>query len=346
MNKRIENNNIRASQVNNSQIQAFKKPKKSSKHLDTFFYGWHNPIAQELTIIFCIIFAAVFITLGFVIISKNNDGFRYEFDYTDLCKTQSICVLPAFTFPTTEHTTFFVQYKLINFQQNHYKFMSSIPRDMLVDGITDAIINEDCSPYLTNSQMKKTRSVTGTLLDPTAVAIPCGMAAYALFTDTFQLTNVQKGLDIPISGQGISWKNDIDNKFNNIDLSKQWIDIKNERFINWMRTSPYNDFIKTWGRVDETIQAGKLQFTVRGNWLSDKPNLRKSIIFTTGEFYGTPNDFLSICYLFFGFYSLIFGMFLIVDYVRIIIRRRKNRLEDNEVGNGGLNEPVEQNSSE
>lgn len=56
-----------------------------------------------------------------------------------------------------------------------------------------------------------------TKLDPDEVAIPCGIAAYTYFNDSFELKN--KSTTLKILDTDIAWDTDKD-KFKNGDLSK------------------------------------------------------------------------------------------------------------------------------
>lgn len=47
---------------------------------------------------------------------------------------------------------------------------------------------DECEPAVTNAEMGKTLAVDGvTVLDPDAVAYPCGLVAKSVFNDTFSL---------------------------------------------------------------------------------------------------------------------------------------------------------------
>jgi len=291
------------------------KPKKTNKHLRRFFHVWHNPIAEELIIAFFIGFAVAFITLGFVINSKNQNGFYYEFDYTDYCRNITNCVLPSFSLPTNFNGPLFVQYKVTNFGQNNYHYTISIPNSMLIDGLGDPTSNSNCLYYTTNANFSKIVSANNTPLNQSAFAMPCGWAAFTLFTDNFQLVYDSGMSNIPISGSGIAWSTDIQYRAVNIDLSKQWIDFKNERFVNWMRTPPYDKFIKTWGQISGNIGTSPIKFQVNNIWSVNLPKVRKSIILTSVEWYGSPNNFLVGFFISFGFFSLLFGIGLIINYI-------------------------------
>lgn len=290
------------------------KPKKTNKHLQRFFLGWQNRFAAELIFLIVLAFAVTFITLGFVILSKNSAGFTYKFDYTDHCSGLAICNLPVFDVPGGAKLPLHVRYQVDNFHQNHYQFKNSVPTEQLINGKTDKDSNSNCGKYLTNSEMNKTLSATGRPLDPAAVAIPCGVLAYTYFTDEFSMFDATTSEPIAISTTGIAWPTDKQFKFLNVDIDRQWIDVQSEQFINWMRISPYFNFVKSWGVAAESALGKKVRVQVANNWDAQRTKSRKSFVLTTSDFYGTPNTNLVVFFLVFGFSAAIFGVLLVVQW--------------------------------
>jgi hypothetical protein len=86
-------------------------------------------------------------------------------------------------------------------------------------------VTSNCDPVVLNSDIS---SVTiyaqdnTTLLDPAAVANPCGLIAKSLFTDTYAMsttTSSSSGAISPviIDSSNIAWKSDVEYKFKNLD---------------------------------------------------------------------------------------------------------------------------------
>jgi hypothetical protein len=291
-------------------------PKKVSKHLRRFFLGWHNPCAQELILFIVFSFTISFLTVGFVILSRNNRGFVYQFDYTDFCGNQSVCALPPFSVPADAPTPLYLRYRIDSFFHNHYKFWKSVPLNQFVNNETGRGSNEGCDIYTTNAQMNKTTSVTGLPLNPSDVAIPCGVMAFTYFNDHFTLTDSGTLQQLPVASSGIAWSSDKYYKYVNVDLNRQWINVQDERFISWMRVSPYNHFVKTWGVVDESVRGKRIVVTVANNWNAQKTRSRKQLILTSADFYGTPNSALVVFLLLFGFLALLLGILLCAQWFR------------------------------
>merc|ERR1719480_735285 len=98
-----------------------------------------------------------------------------------------------------------------------------------------------------------------TLLSPAVIA-------KATFNDTFHIKKCSKGNqcpavfteDVALNETGIAWSSDVAYKYNNtkvVNGSKTWQDIQlmnmtDEHFMVWMRTSALPNFRKLYGRLD------------------------------------------------------------------------------------------------
>ena len=101
-------------------------------------------------------------------------------------------------------------------------------------------------------------------------------------------------------------------RFKNINLSKQWLDVENERFIVWMRNAPFPDFRKLWGIIDQDLPKGTYKLSVTTNWDISKFDGEKSIVLSQTNFLGGKNYFLAYCYLVVGGISLILAISFIL----------------------------------
>ena len=78
----------------------------------------------------------------------------------------------------------FFYYEIDNFYQNHRRYINSRSTKQLAgEKVDESVLRSDCSPVVTNAQMGQTVAVDGTtILDPNAIAIPCGLIAKSMFT--------------------------------------------------------------------------------------------------------------------------------------------------------------------
>ena len=126
---------------------------------------------------------------------------------------------------------------------------------MMGSSVTNKELEDRCYPDITNKQMEVTRSQTGVRLNPDDFARPCGLLAKYFPKDDFMFKTDKGTLIIPTQ-ESISWNHLKGTKFRSVDLSKEWTDIENERFINWMRPTTFQHMTKVWGRFERDIPAG------------------------------------------------------------------------------------------
>jgi len=73
------------------------------------------------------------------------------------------------------------------------------------------------------------------------------MIAYTYFNDSFVIYQ-NPSTTYTVLHTGIAWPSDIQ-KYKVTNPSLMWIDITDERFMNWMRIAAMPDFRKLWGRI-------------------------------------------------------------------------------------------------
>lgn len=129
--------------------------------------------------------------------------------------------------------------------------------------------------------------------------------AKSFFNDDYSLKN-SNDESITIKTTGIAWPADKERLFINADDHEdtQWIDKKDERFINWMRVSATSNFKKLWGRIEEDLQPGEYTLTVENNYDVDTFGGTKGVVFSTANNFGGKNFILSTLYIIFGSISM------------------------------------------
>lgn len=90
------------------------------------------------------------------------------------------------------------------------------------------------------------------------------------------------------------------------------MDITDERFINWMRISPFSKFKKLYGRIEVTLEKGSYSVSIINNSDISKFKGRKSLIFEQQTLIGDSNIFLAILYIVVGFVSIMFSICLLI----------------------------------
>ena len=65
----------------------------------------------------------------------------------------------------------------------------------------------------------------------------------------------KQGSTISVTTNGIAWPSDM-KKYKISDASKQWLNVTDPRFMNWMRIASLPDFRKLWGRINADVESG------------------------------------------------------------------------------------------
>ena len=119
-----------------------------------------------------------------------------------------------------------------------------------------------CYPDVTNEQMQKNWALDGTKLVPDSLSRPCGLLAKHFPKDTFSFYNMDTKKSIEISTEKIAWPGLIGTKFRSVNRSEEWVNIEDERFINWMRPNTAKNVYKNWGRFEQDLKAGEYAVTI------------------------------------------------------------------------------------
>ena len=93
---------------------------------------------------------------------------------------------------------------------------------------------------------------------PEEVANPCGLLSKYYPRDKYlKLVSVNaKNKTYKIETKGIEDEAYSVN-FKKNSSQKQWTDVEDPRFINWMKNSSRNRFRKLWGKINDDLKAGK-----------------------------------------------------------------------------------------
>ncbi|KAI4375171.1 hypothetical protein MLD38_013075 [Melastoma candidum] len=120
--------------------------------------------------------------------------------------------------------------------------------------------------------------------------VPCGLIAWSLFNDTYNL-----------SGRKLD---------ESVLLSEQ------EDLIVWMRTAALPTFRKLYGRIEVDLEANqRITVLIENNYNTYNFDGKKSLVLSTATWMGGKNDFLGAAYLKIGDLSLFLVISLILVYV-------------------------------
>ncbi|EAR83001.2 ligand-effect modulator 3 LEM3 family protein (macronuclear) [Tetrahymena thermophila SB210] len=261
---------------------ALKKWKFNSKYK-------RNQIIFICLLVFFLTFGSVF-TYYYTQIQQIKEQYDNQCSLNTRCQIQ-IDITQKMTQPI------FFYYEIDNFYQTNRKFYQS--KDTLQLKGEDRTISQlsSCAPYVTNQDMGKTLSFTGQTLNPQDPAIPCGLLSKLYFNDTYQLQS-QNGTLIQIDQSQIAWTVDIDYNYKQTSDAPQkaWVDVTDEHFMVWMRTSGMGTFKKLWGRIKQDLPAGVYKLTINNQYNTSEYNGQKFFIITTSSPFGQKNIVLIVAY--------------------------------------------------
>lgn len=79
-----------------------------------------------------------------------------------------------------------------------------------------------------------------------------------------------------------------------------------------MRVAATSNFMKLWGRIDETLPKGDYTITINNNFDVSGFDGKKAIILSNANFFGGENWFLGFSYIFVGVFSLTIMVYFII----------------------------------
>lgn len=295
------------------------KDKKTAKSNYAFkqqlLTAWKPKPTLLCAIICYIVIGIIFIIFGAVLVSYSNEvnDFYIRYDNLSICEIGKKCKM-AIEITKKFNKPIFVYYEISDFYQNNRIYAKSIVSKQLRGNKISSSEADSCATAKYNKDfgdMAK-KSINNDDLDPDEIAYPCGLAARAFFNDTFVLEKITADAlvneEIPISDKGIAWKDDIKHKFKNYDLSKQWLNVENERFINWMKVAPFSKFRKTWGKIDQDLETGSYILEIDNKWDSKIFGGKKKFGLIEANEFGSQNYFLGYSYIFIGCLSFVFAI--------------------------------------
>ena len=293
---------------------------KNSKLKQQKLPGWRPVPSMARTVTVFITLGVIFAGLGVLILLFSNQIVEIKERYDDdknCINTNKCNIIINITKKMEKNIS--IYYELDGFYQNHRRYISSKSESQLKgENITlkEMIDSKDCYPLVTNEDMEVGEAIDTdkTKLDPKDLAIPCGLMAKNFFNDSFKIYK-ENGEKIIIDEKNIARKSDRDKYKKNFNLSKQWISLTDEHFMVWMRPSPFTNFQKLWGRINEDLEADtKINVEINNNYPVKHFNGRKYIVLRTINYFGGKNFTLAIAYMGFGGFSIILGIIFLISF--------------------------------
>lgn len=301
--------------MNNSLNPSAKRDALKEKILEQ----WTSNHTDKRTLALFLFLSIFFTVIGIILVAFMGQATEYRFKYSQYpqCLEAPTCTIVINIEEKLDKPVFF-WFELYSFYQNHRQYVKSSNVEETNKEVGQ--FPEDCYPFFTNREANKTVSVENTSLSPNAPVIPCGIAANTFFNDTFAMKN-SKGVEVYLNTTGISYESRTDYDIDDVDLSKQWINMENEHFLNWMRLAGLSTFRKLWAHIDQDVEAGQYSIIIQNNYNITVYNAQKRIIIGTVSKLGGKNVLLIACYLTAAGISWAF----VVVFSRKISKERKKR---------------------
>lgn len=277
--------------------------------------AWRPVPTIGAILLFFSLFAIAFIVLGIIILIFSNKIKKITYRYDNVCTTiNEVCDI-SFTLTDDMNSPVMIYYQLVGFFQNHRRYVKSKSvLQLRGNNLSKKDVKSDCDPILTNKDIGKNVSVNNSVLNDDDVAIPCGLIAKTYFNDSFTNWAVN-GEDLEIDETKIAYAKDIDLYNKEIDESKQWINLKDEHFLVWMRPSGLPNPKKLWGRIRKDLKKGdKISLKVNNNYDVALYEGKKNLILSTVSALGGKNVFLGVSFIIVGCFSVILAIMFFIGY--------------------------------
>ena len=287
------------------------------QELKSYTPEWNAKCSIFTNIIIMIASFSIGITL--IYFSKQFSGIeiKYSSCLNNSEKNKKICLI-NFEIVKAIQSPVYVYYKLENFYLNHRLLVESKSWKELRGEETDT--KDSCkNSYLMSEMFDKNSPYYSNEwnhnFSEKDISSPCGLWARSFFNDTFLLTFLN-GTRIKINEYNIS-NEYLRNKFykrRNDYKIKQWIDVENEHFINWMNIETFHNFKKIWGKIDIDLKPGNYNLYIKNNYDIKKYDAEKYFCLSNTNRFGINNSF-GYFFIGIGFYLLVVIFLLWVKYL-------------------------------
>ncbi|KAG9158561.1 hypothetical protein Leryth_024982 [Lithospermum erythrorhizon] len=207
----------------------------------------------------------------------------------------------------------FIYYEIDDYYQNHRRYVESRSDKQLRFPESESD-TKSCSPESENND--------GSI-------VPCGLAAWSLFNDTYAFSLKDKAL--PVNRKNIAWFSDRNKKYGSNVFPKNFqsgdlvgggklnesIPLnEQEDLLVWMRTATLPNFRKMYGRIEVDLEANEqITVEIENNYNTYSFGGKKSIVISTTSWVGGKNNLLGVAYLTVGAVSFLFAFSFIIMYM-------------------------------
>eukprot|EP01012_Entosiphon_sulcatum_P021708 TRINITY_DN2656_c0_g1_i1.p2 TRINITY_DN2656_c0_g1~~TRINITY_DN2656_c0_g1_i1.p2 ORF type:complete len:353 (-),score=58.04 TRINITY_DN2656_c0_g1_i1:2171-3229(-) len=334
---------------------------QSKKPADTPFKqqrlpAW-QPILSPPWVISCFfLVTAIFVPIGALIIVASGKVVEIEQQY-DKDRTRPLVgasdpsMSARLVVPDKMESPVYMYYKLEGFFQNHRRYAKSRSDPQLAGDKVDLGALTDCKPFRYKGEVANAAEPK----DLSEVYAPCGLIAWSMFNDTFDLykapdstTNCSSNwtlcTKVNCVKEGIAWASDKEKKFqapwranpstpsyfeagsaNPYYWNEEPKDGReghlipnqtDEDFMVWMRTASLPTFRKLYRRCEETLQKDTVLWVKINNRYDVSPfGGKKFVILSTTTWIGGKNYFLGTAYVVVGCLCFLLALVFVIKHL-------------------------------
>ncbi|CAK55956.1 unnamed protein product (macronuclear) [Paramecium tetraurelia] len=248
--------------------------------------------------LFCnIVCCFYFLIFGLVFVGIAGSITEIRLNYGKECEGKQQCIV-NFEIEKNTYGPFFIYYELNEFYTSHSDFAQSIsPKQMKGQELTDEEYDVYCPDTQSFESLQRpvgfNKSYAGFMVDLNKKVSPCGIAAKYIFNDSFLLfdANTETATSLALNSTGIAFSVDLDYKYSRSQNSqfRQWLDLDDEKIINWFNIQSLPLVRKLYARYDNDLAKGTYSIVIQNNYPTQIFGGEKFIIVTTLSSFGSKN---------------------------------------------------------
>jgi LEM3 (ligand-effect modulator 3) family / CDC50 family len=260
--------------------------------------------------------AALFIPIGTAVVimslTMSQTG-RLRYDNVDSCNVGTVgqavplsCTMEIVIEKDTGAPSY-MYYGLVNYFQNARNYIKNLSAEQL---------RGKKGPKTSECE----KAGAGIDFEADAPVVPCGLAAYSRFNDTFRLCRDRDCLDeVLLSKDGIAWDIDRKKRFKGgeVGTSDGYTEesnalVEDEDFMVWMRLATYNNFHKLYRIIEEPLPKGTYYVRVSAAYPVEQFSGQKFFFISETRWFGGRSRFLGFAYIAVGGISFVAATLILI----------------------------------
>lgn len=256
--------------------------------------SWQPLYSSKTVIPALLILGIIFLPIGITSLLASNSIREVAVEYQNACPLGSSSCNIHVDLEKPLRAPVYMYYELDDYYQNYRMYAKSKNYDQLTGKWVGYSGLGECDPIRSENESRADEDVY----------YPCGLIAWSLFNDTFQILD-GNGAVVPQSKKGISWRADRE-AYKNVPEEKMLGiplvgDVEDEDFLVWMRSSAFPKFRKLYRRLEkDRLPNGELSGNITAAIRNNYPVTgfdNKRLILSETAWIGGKNPAIGIIYI-------------------------------------------------